>query len=81
MLLKDGCAQGFVCLGGNYILSIGSEVIVLCALSCGKLSLREYVVAGTLSHHGIKMYISGMVAACLENWMGKEIVARLERGY
>jgi len=48
---------------------------VLCALSCGELSLREYVVAGTLSCHGIGMYISGMVAACLGNWMGREIVA------
>jgi len=26
---------------GNYILSIGSEVIVLCVLSCADLSVRE----------------------------------------
>jgi len=31
---------------GNSILSIGSEVIVLCVLSCGDLSSRENVVAG-----------------------------------
>jgi len=31
---------------GNYILSVGSEVIVLCVLSCGDLSSKEYVVVG-----------------------------------
>jgi len=62
---------------GNYILSIRSEVIVLCALSCGDFSLREFVAAGTLSCYGIRMYISAMVAACFGNWMGREIVARL----
>jgi len=31
----------------------------------------------TLGHHRIGMYISGMVATCLGNWMGREIVARL----
>jgi len=35
-----------LCLVGNYILSIGSEVIVLCVLSCGNLSLKECVVTG-----------------------------------
>jgi len=30
---------------GNYILSIGSEVIVWCVLSCSDLSLRECVAA------------------------------------
>jgi len=34
---------------GNYILSIGSKVIVLCVLSCGDLSVRECVAAETLS--------------------------------
>jgi len=56
--------HGFVCLG-NSILSIGSEVIVLCVLSCG--DLREFVVVETLGHHRIETYISGMVAACLGN--------------
>jgi len=33
----------------------------MCVLSCGDLSLREYVAARTLSRHGIGMSISGMV--------------------
>jgi len=55
---------------GNDILPIGSEVILLCVLSCGELSLRECVAAGTLSCHRIEMSISG-------NWMGREIIAGL----
>jgi len=62
---------------GNYILSIGSEVIGLCVLSCSDLSIRECGEAGTLSRRGIRMDISAMVAACLGNWKGREIVARL----
>jgi len=65
-----------VCLGGQLILSIGSEVIVLCVLSYGNLSLGEFVVVETLGCHGIEMYISGMVATCLGNYMGRKIVAR-----
>jgi len=48
---------------------------VLYILSCGDLSLRDYVA--TISCHGIRMHISGIVATCLENKMGREIFARL----
>jgi len=47
--------KGWMCTGlcvsrlANYILSIGSEVIVLCVLSCGNLSSREYVTLGLLA--------------------------------
>jgi len=46
---------------------------VLCVLSYGDLSFREYV----LSHHRIEMCISDMVTACLGDKIGREIVARL----
>jgi len=41
------------------VMSYQLDQRLLCVLSCGKLSLREYVAAGTLSHHRIEMYISG----------------------
>jgi len=41
MFLRDGCVLGFVCLGGNYILSIGTKVIVLCVLLCDNLSVEK----------------------------------------
>jgi len=44
---------------GNYILSVGSEVIVLCVPSCGELSLGECVAAETLGHHRVGMCASG----------------------
>lgn len=54
---------------------------MLYVLSCCDLSLREYVTAGTLSHHRIRMSISAMVSACLGNWMGREIADGSERGH
>jgi len=47
---------------GNYILSVGSEVIVLCVLSCVDLSVRECVAAG-LGPHGIGMCASGKISS------------------
>jgi len=48
-----------------------------CVLFLPEISLIEYVSAGILSHHGIEMYISGMVTACLGDCIGRQIVARL----
>jgi len=51
---------------------------VLCVFSCGDLIEFKRVCGGrTLGCHGIGMCMSGMVATCLGNWMGREIVARL----
>jgi len=46
MFLTDGCVQGFVCVGGQLYLSIGSKVTVLCVLLCDSLGVGEYAVAG-----------------------------------
>jgi len=50
---------------GNYILSIGPKVIVLCFLSCSHLSVRKCAAAG-LGCHRVGMCVSGM-ETCLGN--------------
>jgi len=50
---------------GNYILSSGPKVIVLCVLSCVDLSVMECGAAG-LGCHGVGMCVSGM-ETCLGN--------------
>jgi len=37
---------GFVCLGGNYSLSIGSKIIMLCVLLCDSLTVGKCVATG-----------------------------------
>lgn len=49
---------------GNYILSTGSEVVVLCVLSCGDLIEFKWWL-DTLGLHGIGMCMSGMATTCL----------------
>jgi len=43
---------------GNYILSIGSKVIVLCVLSCADLSVRECEAASLGHCHGTSVEAS-----------------------
>jgi len=60
-VLKGWMCTG-LCMSRWAIISIGSEVIVLCVLSCGELSLRECVAAGTLGLHGVGMCVSGKIS-------------------
>jgi len=61
---------------GNYVLSIGSEVIVLYVLSCSDLSERKCAAAKDTGPLSNWMCVSGM-ETCLGNEIGTEIAARL----
>lgn len=70
MFLRDGCVQDFVLSGwANDILSIGSEVIVWCVLSCVDLvEFKRRCGGGThQARHGIGMCEPGMVTTCQGN--------------
>jgi len=53
----------------NYILSIGSEVIAWCVLSCGYLIEFKRRCGGQMqqAHHGVGMCMPGVVATCQGN--------------
>jgi len=48
MFLRDGWYWALYVQVGNYILSIGSKVIVLCVLLCDRLSVGKCEAAGSI---------------------------------
>jgi len=63
MFLRDGCVQGFACLGGQlYLINWAKGYCVVCVLSCSDLSVRE-CGAASLGHHGIGMCASGKTSS------------------
>jgi len=63
IFLRDGCVQGFICLSVQLHLIIGSEVIGLCVLSCGDLTLGECAAAETLGYHWATMELGCVLRA------------------
>jgi len=64
MFLREGCVEDFVpSRWANYVLSIGSQVIVWCVLSHGDLiEFKRRCDGGThQARHGICMCMPGMV--------------------
>jgi len=78
MFLRDGCVQGFVCLGGQLYLISWIRVIVLCVLSCGDLIEFKRVCGGW--RHWAAMELGCVCLAWWQPALGTrwvEIVARL----